>query len=498
MLFLVFFLLGIYASAAGSQDFGFVCGFEPRPSRVGGATRQSSSVDFSFYQSGTVRPLILFGKLNTLDDPFSLTQLKDRNGNATQSSANLLNPDYVGSLAHYFKEMSYGALTLEDNDGVEGMWFAADSTEVTNIPCLREFRVRLRADGVSGASAPCPAAGETCCKTNMVRAYAVDKENEMKHTIILVLAFLFPLPPVAAQDEGVFEGRPTDFLPLQVGNQWTYEHLYLNPYYNRYEIVGEVVREIDGWGVEEQFELSDPFWTRIQTLWEIPRYPLTAHYEPESPLFDLLYIEHELTLEITHTETIEGHAYFVFSAPPDWPPVPAVCLAGQKVRFSDEGVLLVRWQEQDIALYDLAPPYTPYFRRSVSYVTKEYTTPAYPVLYDAHDPVALPLGIRRAFFLDQAFVACFYVSMIIPFDSLGGGLGYVCFLPDYGLALYQMSEFPDPGDIPSGWNILYPVSAVIDGQVIEYPYSRSARYPGYTHVQPTSWGQLKARHGLRP
>ena len=427
-------LLSVYASAAGSQDFGFVCGVEP------------------------------------------------------------LNPDYVGSLAHYFKEMSYGALTLEDNDGVEGMWFAADSTEVTNIPCLREFRGRLRADGVSEASAPRPAAGKTCCKTNMVRAYAVDKENEMKRTIIIVLAFLFPLPPVAAQDEGVFEGRPTDFLPLQVGNQWTYNHVYGNPHYNRYEIAEGVVSNAR-WG---KLELSDPRWTRIQAAWEIPGYPLTAHYEPESPLFDLLDIEHELTLEITHTETIEGHAYFVFSAPPDWPPVPAVCLAGQKVRFSDEGVLLVRWQEQDIALYDLAPPYTPYFRRSVSYVTKEYTTPAYPVLYDAHDPVALPLGIRRAFFLDQAFVACFYVSMIIPFDSLGGGLGYVCFLPDYGLALYQMSEFPDPGDIPSGWNILYPVSAVIDGQVIEYPYSRSARYPGYTHVQPTSWGQLKARHGLRP
>ena len=39
---------------------------------------------------------------------------------------------------------------------------------------------RLRADGVSGASAPCLAAGKTRCKTNMVRAYSVDKEHEMK------------------------------------------------------------------------------------------------------------------------------------------------------------------------------------------------------------------------------------------------------------------------------------------------------------------------------
>ena len=309
----------------------------------------------------------------------------------------------------------------------------------------------------------------------------------------LVLCILLA-PPSIAQEEAVFEGRPTNFLPLQVGNQWTYNHVYTNPYYNRYEIVGEVVREIDGWGPEEQFDLLSPKWTRIRAAWEIPGYPLTARYEPESPLFDLLAIERELTLEITHTETIEGHAYFVFSEPPDWPPVPAVCLAGQKVRFSDEGALLVRWQEQDIPLYDFTPPYTPYFP---DYVTKEYTTLAYPVLYDEHDPFALPLTISRSFFSDQTFVSCFSMNIAdLPTYEIGN-LGYVCFLPDYGLAKYDMIEFPDPGDFPSGWNTLYPVSAVIDGQVIEYPYSSTAPYPGYTHVQPTSWGQLKARHGPR-
>ena len=133
MLFLVLFLLGIYASAAGSQDFGFVCGFGlDREAGAKGQSRQSQQLrpaNFSFYQSGTVRPLILFGKLNRPDDPFSLTQLKDRNGDETQSSADLLNPNHVGSLAHYFKEMSYGALTLEDNgDGVERRWFAANRT----------------------------------------------------------------------------------------------------------------------------------------------------------------------------------------------------------------------------------------------------------------------------------------------------------------------------------------------------------------------------------
>ena len=131
MLFMVFFLLGVYASAADSQDFGFVCGFGL--DREEGATGQSSHVDFSFYQSGTVRPVILFGKLKSPDDPFSLTQLEGRNENEVRSSADILDPTRVGSLAHYFKEMSYGALTLEDNDdGVERVWFEVDSTKATD------------------------------------------------------------------------------------------------------------------------------------------------------------------------------------------------------------------------------------------------------------------------------------------------------------------------------------------------------------------------------
>ena len=150
MLFLVFCLIGVYASAAGSQDFGFVCGFGL--DREEGVKGQIHDLDLSFYQSGTVRPVILFGKLKDAADPFSLTRLKDRNGNETRSSADILNPNHVGSLAHYFKEMSYGELTLEDNDdGVEGMWFEADGTEAADYgtDCLsgiRQFAEEVFAD----------------------------------------------------------------------------------------------------------------------------------------------------------------------------------------------------------------------------------------------------------------------------------------------------------------------------------------------------------------
>ena len=49
----------------------------------------------------------------------------------------------------------------------------------------------------------------------------------MKRTIIIVLVLLFPLPPAAAQDEGVSEEiNPSEYVPLAVGNSWTYEHFY--------------------------------------------------------------------------------------------------------------------------------------------------------------------------------------------------------------------------------------------------------------------------------
>ena len=307
--------------------------------------------------------------------------------------------------------------------------------------------------------------------------------------VILIVLYVLLNAPTNAQDEVDFEGSPMDFLPLQVGNQWTYEQHYLNSLYNRFEIVEGVVRDYTGWGGGQEYDPLGSAWVRIRAAWEIPGYPLTARYEPEPSFFDSLYYERELTLEITHTETIEGHAYFVFSKPSDWPPVPTLCLAGQKVRFSDAGVLLVRQQEQDIPLYDFAPPYTPF--SDPDYVTKDYTTPPYPVLYEAYNLVSLPLEIGRAFFYDRAFVPCF---------STKGNLGFVCFLPNYGLAKYGISAFLDPGDFPSSENTLYPVSAVIDGQAIEYPYDPYDSYPGYTHthVRPTSWGQLKARHRPRP
>ena len=301
----------------------------------------------------------------------------------------------------------------------------------------------------------------------------------------LVLCTLLA-PSAYAQDEADFKGSPTDFLPLQVGNQWTYRHDYYNEFYGFY--AGGFPYEF----IDPVIELG------LRLTIEIPGYPLL--FPPPDDLVlppeDLSIIfDRELTLEITHTETIEGHTYFVFSPLAyDWPPLPPFFLAGQKVRFSDAGVLLTRQQEQDIPLYDFAPPYT----------YKEYTTPPYPVLYDddPHDPSLLPLAIRRGFL--DARLRTNWPMFYPPPLSFGPAFvarlavrvarkdHFVSFLANYGLARYEVWE-PGFGQVRVFENSLEPVSAVIGGKEIAYPYV----FIG-TSVQPISWGQLKARHGQEP
>lgn len=271
----------------------------------------------------------------------------------------------------------------------------------------------------------------------------------------LVLCALLA-PPADAQDEGGFKGSPTDFLPLQVGNQWTYIHEYYNPY-------------------------SDPS-----------------------------YAKRELTIEIINSHQMEGHEYFIFSERPYlWPPVPDLCLAGQWVRFSDD-VLFILQPKEDIPLYDFSPPY---YDRYTSNSYKTYTTPPYSMLNDANYVISLPLYITRVFWdtrLERSwrvlyppplsFGTAFALSFDMflpeefnPFpDRLDGWFGTSYFVKNYGLARYEVRKLGYDYTLLLG-NSLRPVSAVIDGKKIDYPYVNPK-----TAVQPTTWGQLKARHGQRP
>ena len=285
----------------------------------------------------------------------------------------------------------------------------------------------------------------------------------MKHTIILVLAFLFPLPPVAAQDEGVFEGNPTDFLPLQVGNQWTYKHRYLNFSYERV------------WWQDQNPE--------IRMLFEIPGYPYDNH---EFPPDSLRGGKRELTIEITHTEMIDGLEYFVFShADYDWPPLPNLFWAGQQVRLSDEGVLLFRWNEQDVPLYDLN------FQHP-----RSYSIPAYPIRED----LVTRLDVWRSNRLEGQRLINFtaYPEINLPANMQNLSSTSIAILPGYGLFCSE-SYYEESASIfgegffsdirPLFFSELDPISAIISGEEVSYEQARRGDFD--THVQSSSWGQLK-------
>ncbi len=280
----------------------------------------------------------------------------------------------------------------------------------------------------------------------------------MKRTIIIFLALLFTFSPAAAQDEGVSERSPTALLPLEVGNQWTYKHRYLNFSYEQ------------GWWRDQTPE--------IRMLFEIPGYP---YDNPEFPP-DFFIWGRELTIEITHTEMIDGLEYFVFSrADYDGPPLFNLFWAGQKVRLSDEGVLLFRWNEQDVPLYDLN------FQHP-----GRYSIPAYPFREDLVTKLDVRRWDRVGRQIQIEFAA--YPEINLP-DNISPYINIVI-LPGYGLSYHESYYEQSKPILPVFSHIslfflndLEPISAIISGE--EVSYGQASRGDFNTHVQSSSWGQLK-------
>ena len=116
--------------------------------------------------------------------------------------------------------------------------------------------------------------------------------------IWVALLSLSGVLPAAATDY-----QASDYLPLAVGNSWTYEHDYHD--------------------YENSFYLE---WLNYPTV--------------------------EFTLSVLRTEVIDGHTYFVISdMPEDWrPPVPRQFIAGKKLRWAG-GHLMERTADGEQALF---------------------------------------------------------------------------------------------------------------------------------------------------
>ena len=116
---------------------------------------------------------------------------------------------------------------------------------------------------------------------------------ETKKRIRLLLAALLSLSGVqpAAADA-------SDWLPLAVGNSWTYSHNYFDISFED----GGIVRHSAYW--DQWPALDEPF------------------------LFP------EFTITVKQTEVIDGKTYYVISdMPANWPPAPPHFIAGKKLRW---------------------------------------------------------------------------------------------------------------------------------------------------------------------
>ena len=239
---------------------------------------------------------------------------------------------------------------------------------------------------------------------------------------------------------------PRDYVPLAVGNSWTYEHYYENSTYPN--AAGDWLK---------------PF--------EVPGYP----HGPDQPIppDSLLRVQREFTVEITHTAEIEGNEYWVFSdVPYEWPPLPELFWAGQTVRLEHEA-LLFRLEDQDVFAFgfskrdEMGPYWLDLPGRRVALLPLQWPNPTWMLIL---------------FWMEVEYPSRFRMRQYVDFP-LGYGIGRV-----------QIEELA-AAYAPFYLQLLRPMSARIDGETVLYPLENPP-HPliwDFTGVAAASWGQVKER-----
>ena len=124
---------------------------------------------------------------------------------------------------------------------------------------------------------------------------------EMKQRICLLLAVLLGLSRVLPADA---TDDAAAYLPLAVGNSWTYSHQYLD------------------------YSATDSDFVRYSAYWD------------QWPGLEEPFVLPEFTIAVLNTEVIDGKTYYVISdMPANWPPAPPHFIAGKKLRW--EGTYLM-------------------------------------------------------------------------------------------------------------------------------------------------------------
>ena len=268
-----------------------------------------------------------------------------------------------------------------------------------------------------------------------------------KKRIRLLLAALLILSgvlPVTATDY-----QASDYLPLAVGNSWTYSHNY-------FDHDGDV-------GVE----YYPAYWGQWPASHEPFRYP-------------------EFTISVLNTEVIDGKTYYVISDMPiNWPLAPPHFIAGKKLRW--EGTRLMERTddgEQAIFRFDgttadytqtdayvgsyLISRFMIYLGSSVVEESNVYKTRYLIPTTEGDNRVVVEAGLKPVPWYAFEFHGNHVEVRRCDFIA---GYGPSGFATGYGMSFS---------------NLLDPVRAVIGGTPVEFV---DTLIP--TGISPSSWGQIK-------
>ena len=263
---------------------------------------------------------------------------------------------------------------------------------------------------------------------------------ETKKRIRLILAALLSLGgvlPAAATDY-----QASDYLPLAVGNSWTYEHEYLD--YNA-----------AGAGIPQYSAYSDQ-WAANDELFRETN-------------FSILFPE--FTISVLNTDVINGKTYYVISdMPANWPPAPPHFIAGKKLRW--EGThLMERTADGEQAIFRFDGTTADYTRTDSRFEeSKVYRTRYIIPTTEGDNRVVVEASLKPV---------PFYV-----FEFHGGKGSRLCwFLAGYGPTFFTWSMVVKAG---TSSNRIYSLRAIIGGTSVEY---EDALIP--TGISSSSWGQVK-------
>ena len=264
------------------------------------------------------------------------------------------------------------------------------------------------------------------------------KMKKIRLLLVVLLGLSRVLPADATDDEA------SDYLPLAVGNSWTYGH----DYYDLFNHLDAAQRY--------------PAYYRFSTLDESTQLP-------------------KFTITVQGTEVIDGKTYYVLSdMPAYWPPAPPHFIAGKKLRWAGTH-LMERTADGEQAIFRFDGTTDDYsltdsfyggylnfrFEESKVYRT-EYAIPT----TEGDNRVEVEAGLKPV----SWYVFQFYGN------DVGGRM--CVFLAGYGCNLCGWGTLGS--DYFSFINELTPLRAVIDGTSVEFA---DALVP--TNISSSSWGQVK-------